>query len=424
MTGKQIIHALNMTEVVKQEADVPIVWGGVHASLMPKQTLDSEYADYVIVKEGEKTFYELLDFLKARPKGKGLKGIKGLAYLKGKQYVQTEQRPFMDMNQAKDTPWHLVNVEDYIHSNVVVKGSKRELDIGETSRGCPFRCGFCYNSVFHNSMWRPMSVEKSVEKIEWHVKKFKLDVVWLRDDEYFANLKRTVDISKRLIEDGLDVKWYTSGIRVDLFQRLSDDDIRILIESGCEGFRFGIESGNNRVLRLIGKNITRKEIFDANERCKRLDVTPHYSFMAGFPTETLKEVYDTLEMMEKLKRDNPKAKIHVINLFTPYPGGELFNILIKDGLKTPDRLEGWSKFHHLQDYAINLTKDERAVLRNIADVSYFTSEAMLDALPGKMRVFFKPIESWLNMRKKMKSFRIMPEVQLLRRLRDMFMESR
>jgi radical SAM superfamily enzyme YgiQ (UPF0313 family) len=422
MTGNQINHAINMMKAVREESDVPIVWGGVHASLLPRQTLESKYVDYVIRGEGEKTFYELLDFLKNKPKRKELREIKGLAFFDNGNYIHAEERPFLDPNELKRTPWHLVNVEDYIHSNVVVKGSKRELDIGETSRGCPYKCGFCYNAMFHKSIWRTMSVEKSVEKIKWHVKKFNLDVIWLRDDEYFTNPKRCVDISKKLVEDNVKIKWYSSGIRIDLFEKLSDEDIRILVKSGCEGFRFGIESGNNRILKLIRKNITREQVFDANKRCRRLNVTPHYAFMAGFPTETIREVYDTLNMMEKLKKDNPKAKVHVINLFTPYPGGELFNMLKEKEFKTPKTLEGWIDFHHLRDFALHLTKSERKILRNIADVSYFTSEAMLDALPDIVRILFKPMKAWLGFRKDKKRFIFMPEVFLLRKMRNAFMK--
>ena len=361
--------------------------------------------------------------LKNRP-NKRLKDIKGIAYLDGNEYVKTESREFMDLNDLKPTPWHLIDVEDYIHSNVVVKGSKRELDIGETSRGCPYRCKFCYQTMFHRSNWRAMSVEKSVEKIEWHVKKFNLDIIWLRDDEYFTDPKRSVEISKRLIEDGIDIKWYTSGIRIDNFEKLSDNDIRILAKSGCEGFRFGIESGNERILNLIGKNITLAQVYAANKRCKVLGIVPHYSFMAGFPTETLEEVYDTLYVMERLKKDNPKSMMHVINLFTPYPNGELFSILKRNGLKIPDTLEGWAEFHHLHDFAIHLSDKERKILQNIADVSYFTSEAMLDALSGSMQAVLKPTEAWLNFRKRIRSFAFMPEVLLLRHMRDRFMMSK
>lgn len=421
MTGNQIHHAINMAKVVRAESDVPIVWGGVHASLLPKQTLESRYVDYVVIREGEKTFYELLDLFKNKPEGKKLKDIKGFAFFdENGGYVQTGERPFLDLNNLKDTPWDLVNVEDYIHSGVAVKGSKRELDIGETSRGCPHRCTFCYNVMFHKSRWRAMQVEKSVQKIEWHIKKFNLDVVWLRDDEYFTNPKRCVEISKRLIDDNIDVKWYSTGIRIDSFEKLSEGDINILAKSGCEGLRFGIESGNNRILKMIGKGITREQIFAANKRCRKFDIVPHYAFMAGFPTETLIEVYDTLSMIERLKRDNPDAKMHGIDLFTPYPGSKLFDVLRRAGLRMPCKLEEWATHHFLRDYAIHLTERERKVLRNIADVSYYTSEQILDAIPSLMKLAFKPVAAWLNFRKKRRLFGFMPEVSLLRKARDNF----
>jgi len=419
MIGKQVEFGIDIAKKVKEiNCEVPLVWGGIHPTILPYQTLKNKYVDYVVIGEGEKTFLELAEHLR-NVKSK-LKSIKGVAYKNKNKIIKNEPRELIDLNELKPTPWHLVDIDDYIHKNIIVKGSKRELDIGETTRGCPHRCAYCYNTIVNKRKWRCMSVEKTIERIRSHVEKFKLDGIWLRDDNHFADINRAEKISKRLIEERLDIGWYTTGTRIDTFNKLTDNQVRLLKRSGCQGLKFGVDSGNQRILNLIKKDITIKDIYLANKRAKKLEITPYYGFMMGFPTETLKEAYDTLNMMDRLKKENKNAKIDTINLFTPYPKTELFDLSVRLGLRPPQRLEDWTRFHYLNNYAVHLKKRERKILTNISDVYEFTSELNSQAMPKYMQIMFKPIEKWLNFRKKHRAFKLMPEVEMLRRLRNKF----
>ncbi|OGW45684.1 MAG: hypothetical protein A2Y66_00875 [Nitrospirae bacterium RBG_13_41_22] len=420
MTGMQIRFALEASRQVREHSGTKIIWGGVHATLLPEQTVENENIDIVVRGEGEHTFRELIPALE---KDGNLGKIKGLTYKERGRIINTEDRPFLDMNALKETPWDLVNVKPYIHRNVVHKGSRGELDIGETSRGCPFRCGFCYNTVFNKGCWRFLSVENTIKKIKSSIETFDLDVIWLRDDNFFVNTERARKVAEALNRENVDIFWYTSGIRTDLFERMSDRDIIELKTSGCEGFRFGIESGNQRILNLVEKNITTEQVYKVNDRCKRIDVVPHYSFMAGLPTETVKEVIDTVRMMKRLKRDNRKAVIHVINMYTPYPGTKLFDLAVKNGLKVPGSLEEWSRYHHLNNFASHLSEKDRETVTNIADISYLISDAMGEALPKKMQMLMNPFRLWLKARWKLEQFGFAPELRIFRFIRNSVMNN-
>jgi len=420
MTGMQINFALEASKMVREHSDAKIIWGGVHATLLPEQTVRNENIDIVVRGEGELTFRELIPALQ---KGQALKNIKGLAYKTKGRVVSTEDRPFLDMNVLKETPWELVNVKSYIHRNVVRKGSRGELDIGETSRGCPFRCGFCYNMVFNKGCWRSLSVENTVKKIRSAIERFNLDVIWLRDDNFFVNIERAREVAEIINKEGIRVFWYTSGIRTDIFERMSDEDVAELKKSGCEGFRFGIESGNQRILNLIEKNITKEQALRVNHKCKRLDVIPHYSFMAGFPSETIGDVIDTVQIMKKMKRENKKAVVHVINMFTPYPGTKLFDMAVKSGLMIPESLQEWSEYHHLNNFANHLPWKERETVTNISDISYVVSDAMNEALPKPMRILISPLKLWLRLRWNFEWFGFAPEMKAFRFIRNNVMKN-
>jgi anaerobic magnesium-protoporphyrin IX monomethyl ester cyclase len=420
MTGMQIKFALEASRFVRENSSTKIVWGGVHATLLPEQTLKNENIDIVVRGEGEQTFKEMIPVLE---KGGNLGKIRGLTYKKKGRTINNEDRPFLDMNTLKETPWDLVNVKSYMHRNVVRKGSRGELDIGETSRGCPFRCGFCYNTVFNKGCWRSLSIENTIKKIKSSVERFDLDVIWLRDDNFFVNIERARKVVEALNKEKVNILWYTSGIRTDIFERMSDRDIIELKKSGCEGFRFGIESGNQRILNLVEKNITTEQVYKVNKRCKRLNVVPHYSFMAGLPTETVKEVIDTVRMMKRLKRENRKAVIHVINMYTPYPGTNLFDLAVKNGLDVPGSLEEWSRYHHLSNFASHLSRKDRKTVTNIADISYLISDAMGEALPKTMQMIMNPFRLWLKVRWELEMFGFAPELSIFRFIRNSVMKN-
>ncbi|MBN1870280.1 MAG: cobalamin-dependent protein, partial [Candidatus Omnitrophica bacterium] len=142
MTGTQIRNALILAQMVRNVTDgkVPIVWGGCHPSVAPEQTLANDKVDIVVSGEGDETFLELVQALAEK---RSLKTVKGIYYTDGGKTVKTEKRPLLDVETLLPTPWELIDAEKYIHPDMYLKTSTRVLDIGQTSRGCPFRCGFC-----------------------------------------------------------------------------------------------------------------------------------------------------------------------------------------------------------------------------------------------------------------------------------------
>lgn len=422
ITGTQIHYAIEAAKVVRKNSNVPIVWGGTHSTILPEQVAASRYADIVCIGEGDYTLKEIADYLASK---KSLSNIKGIIYPDGNKKVKTESRPLADMNELLPTPWHLINTEDYIHPDMYIRKSLRSLDIGQTSRGCPYQCGFCSQG---RSKWRAMSADKTVDMIKEAVTKFRLDGIWIRDDEFYISQKRVTQICEGLIP--LNTKWYTSGTRIDIFNKTPDEQLLLYKRSGADTIKFGAESGSDRVLEFIGKRITVEDTIRANLKCKELDLLPTYNLVAGFPTETLKETNQTIDMMLKIKRDNPKARFETIFLYTPFPGTPLWNTAMKYELKPPETLEGWTKwqFEEYDDEGIRLpwyNAKERKYRGNLCYLASLTNvvPSIINDFNGSATgilfkaVYFLPYH-YFNFRFKHKMYKHMPEMKLIRWLRE------
>lgn len=405
MTGMQIKYAIEVAKIVRENSKCRIIWGGKHPSLRPEGVLSSGLADTVCIGEGDnQLYYNLIN--------------------KNTDKIW-KQSGFINMDNLIETPYHLIDIEKYIHSDMYLKDSPRTMDIGQTSRGCPFSCKFCSQG---NDKWRAMSVDNAVERIKEIVQKYKLTGIWIRDDEFYVNIDRAVNICKKLIP--LGIKWYTSGTRIDIFNRTPKDAINVYKKSGAGVLKFGAESGSNRILRFINKGITKEEIISANLKAKEVGIKPAYNFMGGFPTETRKELHETIDLMIKLKRDNPNAQLETIMTYCPMPGTALWEISKEHGLKEPIDLAGWINWR-FDEYDTKgtrnawLNKKERMSLGNLCYLSSLTNiiPNMLnsyDGIKGKIiRKIYSIPQKYFEWRFINKHYSFMPELKIVKTIREM-----
>ncbi len=338
MTGSQIKYALEVARTVKQNSKVKVVMGGIHASLLPEQTLENKNIDIVVQGEGEATLLELVKHLS---ENKSLDGVEGVWYKSNNAIKSNPPRPFIELNELPELPYHLVDVDNYTPE---FKG-RRTLYM-ELSRGCPYSCAFCYNSTYHKRKWRALSAEKSFERIKYVVDNFNIKNIYFVDDNFFVDLKRAEEIAKSLIEHEYDMTWEVQGIRINTVEKMPDEFIRLLERAGCRKIHFGVESGSARVLKLVKKGITYRQVRSVNEKLKNASITTQYNFMSGFPSETLEDLRETVNLAFELMDTNPNVIISPICNYVPYPGTELFDEALKAGFRIPSTLEGWSDFDY------------------------------------------------------------------------------
>ena len=387
MTGAQISNALRFSKIVKEESDAPVVWGGAHPTVSPEATLSHPLVDLVVRGDAEETFLELVTALKNK---KTWKNIEGISYKEGDKIYITEKRDLKSLDEIPPLPFHLIKMEKYITS-VVKKGITRYFEI-HTSRGCPYSCSFCQNSV-HRSPWRAKSVPKIIEELKFLVDKYRIDGITWEDEIFSLNKQRVAEICQAILAEGLKVK-LRGGFRVSHFAQYEDSFIELMKKAGFVHFGFGVEAGSERLLRYINKGINLKQIHDVIEKIKKHNFLATYNFMTGFPTETKEEFIETLKMIYKIFKLNQKMiyPISGPSFYTPFPGTKLYYEVIKLGFRPPEKLEEWSRFDYnnidmtwVDKNLVDFMRQAREVVNNL-NQKFIGEEAKISASD------FKPLE--------------------------------
>ena len=342
MTGPQILQAVKACRRVKDKyPEVPVVWGGIHATIKSAQVLENPHVDIVVIGEGEETFAELVEALGS---GAPLVGIKGIAYKEKGEFFFSEPRPFIDLNDYPPPAYHLVDMAQY-----------REEILGRDhihiicSRGCIYDCAYCWDPVFHQRKHRAMNPEAVVDLMKRLSRDHGKKGFIFGDDNFFIDLDWARKVLEGIVQSGLDIHIGKQFIRADTLCRLDKDFLDLLVKAGVRRFVIGAESGSPRILRLIRKRITVEEIINSNRKLVGTEIKPAFLFMMGLPTETPEEVGETLKLADQLMKDNPDAT-RTFNKYTPFPGTELYDMILKRGFSEPEKLEDWAKIGYRRSF--------------------------------------------------------------------------
>ncbi len=364
MTGPQLRHALEISNVVKDYGNVPVVWGGIHPTILPDQTLRNEFIDFIVQGEGEEAFLELVQALEGK---KSLRTVKGIWYKDKGQTKDTGTRPFVDLNQQPPLEYRLVDLKKYLR---VISG------VGHlnffTSRGCTYPCTFCFTGPFNSKRWRGMDSDLAVQRIKDFVQTYQVKGLTFIDNNFFTDIERGRRILKGLIREDLGIVISKISIRPDTLLQLNDDDFALLEQAGCRRLTIAVESGSERIRVLLKKPVDVPDIRELNQRLKDSLFVPGFLFMMGLPTETKEDLAESVSLALRLLDENPKAKAF-FNIYTPFPGTELFDMAVRHGLRVPESLEDWGSFNYrnLTQGAPWLSEEMRKIIEMLDFCAFF-----------------------------------------------------
>lgn len=407
MTGSQITYALEMSAYAKQHSSAPVAWGGVHASLFPLQTIKNSLVDLVVKGEGEETFLHLVSRLE---QGQSLRGLEGVVYKDGDEIVENPDRPFLDLNTLPPMPYHLINVDQYLHRYF---DEDHVLEV-ETSRGCPYNCTFCYNPLYSQQRWRALSASHLLDLLAPLIETHGIKAFHFVDDGFFVDPGRARNIMMGILKRRWTIKMGFQGARVDTIDQISDGDLNLAVKAGGRYLQIGVESGSPRILEMLNKRINPDQVLALNRRLTRFSqMKVYYNFMCGFPTETREDVLQTTSLAWKLLRDNPNALISPFHFYKPYPGTRLREQMITSADVTPNTLEGWGSFNWTQYTGHDQDESTRKLMERIEMVSILADRKMnyqSDSLALRMLAFlYRPIARF---RLKQNQYSWMPEYWL------------
>jgi radical SAM superfamily enzyme YgiQ (UPF0313 family) len=298
----------NLAEKLKAEIDVPVIIGGVHPSSIPEEVIKEDCFDIVCIGEGEEAFEELL--LKMEKK-QSILGIENF-WVKdeNKKIHKNKLRPLIvDLDKLPLADKSIFYKYGALTSRIMVM----------TSRGCLFQCTYCVNSFIKNlygsdKFLRRRSVDNVIEELLELKKLYKPKAFRFEDDVFAYDLKWLQEFREKYTEKiNLPFHCYVTPTTA------RDPLLKELKSAGCTSVSMGVQSGNERIRKEILKRPhSNKTIIEAAERINNNGLKLISEFIFGFPTETPKEMWESLELNEKLNAYNTASFI-----FYPFPKTEL-----------------------------------------------------------------------------------------------------
>lgn len=311
-------------EISKFNDSALLLAGGIHTTIFPRDVLEDLNVDIACIGEGEETISEIIDDY---PKGE-YKEINGIAFKDQLgEIVFTPQRSLIENLDTIPFPSrHLLPIDEVIMNDRL---SDTNLPIAHIlcSRGCPYSCNFCANQE-HGIRYR--SGDNIKLELEYLIKEYGIKGFCITDDNFIVDKLRIKDICEKITP--LNLKW-SSLSRVNT---VDEDLLKILKNSGCVEIKFGIESGSQRMLSLMNKQITVEQIKHAITITHKVGIKVKAFILHGFPGENLESTQETIHLLESLK-----DKIDRISLFrfVPLPGSPAYVNYKKYNLKISNNFE-------------------------------------------------------------------------------------
>jgi len=332
-TTPQITKAMKITKFIKNNLDIPVIIGGVHVTLLPKETLLEGNFDVGVMSEGEITFFELIQLLKNRElKEDCLKKIKGICFKKDKNVVITEERPLIDnLDNIPFPARELFNLKYYLKPEAVVRGVIKKSTQIMSSRGCPYNCAFCSSFAIHRRRFRTHSAEYVINEIEHLIENYKIEALFFQDDDFYVDRERVKKMCDLMIERGINQKLVWSvQMRANWLNPKEIETLKLLKRAGCVQVEFGFESGSPKILGFLKKNtITVEQNHQAIKICKQVGLRVFGNFIIGTVGETWKDLEMTKKFILEHNKDLDSMGIFIA---TPLPKTELWNVCEKKGL--------------------------------------------------------------------------------------------
>ncbi len=363
---------LEWIQAIRRAVDVPVIVGGVHLSIYPRETLIHTAVDYGVTGEAE---WSLPALLEALVTDADLASVPGLAYKpsgesgpKGELVRVTPAAVDGDIDQCPFPARHLIDnslyysfISQYQNFTPII-----------TSRGCPFRCIFCEQGA---RRFRPRSPASVGEELEHCVREHDVRELDFFDSSFTIQKKRVLAICEEIERRKLDIVWAMRS-RVDCVDR---EMLRAIRRAGCTRIYYGVESGNREILALLRKATDLDQIKRVIRETREEGINAFGYFMVGNPLEDPATIRQTIRLALDLDLDYAQ-----FSKVTPMPATELYEMLMQETGR-----DWWREFM--------LTGREVEVPRPRCDLSEVEVERWIRL--AYLRFYFRPSYMWMALRR-------------------------
>ena len=306
-------------EIKKIYPKLPVVVGGVHVKIFPEKTLMCEYFDIAVTEDGEQTMFEIFDaFINDKDmtlvKGIGFKDQHGMHWTHPAERFDLALLPQLNYSLVynfKPNRWYDSQKSMYVFSGT----------------GCGNKCTFCINSIY-GTRRRLRPVLQIVNEIEHLIKNYGVSHIYIVDEDFGREKKRFLEFLDMCENRDLHFDFFFQS-RADIIADgyLNIDVLKRIRKIGCKSMLIGIESGSNRMRKIIKKKLSSDQAIRSVKSIVEADITPWITLMIGMPDENVNDYHDTFRLMWEIKKLNKffhRIVMDVPALYRPIPGSLMY----------------------------------------------------------------------------------------------------
>jgi len=357
-------NAIKIAGLTKRiNSNITVVIGGIHVSALPEYVLKkSKDIDIVVIGEGDYTMLEICQAVRDGADPGSYQRINGIAYRDGDTIKRTGTRQFIqDIDTLPYPARDLINLDLFFPNLFNIRRRRSAGMI--TSRGCPFKCYFCASHVTMGARYRPHSAGRVIDEILMLKKDYDVEQVLFLDDTFTLDRERLFNICESILKKDIKIDWHC-------FARVSDVDIealRLMEKAGCSSVGYGVESGDDEVLKGIKKGITIDQARRTFSATNKTGMRIQAFFVFGNKNETGESIDKSIALAKELS-----PHLSFFNILTPYPGTKAFEDM---GIRDLDEIKNWEDF---------VAIGPKASLK----IGELSKEELLKAMNKAYRVFY------------------------------------
>ena len=319
MFTHEILDVEKHIKIIRENSDSTIIVGGAHISGLPEKTMKMDI-DFGFIGESEIGIREFIKLKKEEYIAANLSHIPNLVWKMEENIIVNKKTQYKNLDDIQYPAWDLMPVNEYPLAPHGSFSRKKIVAPIIATRGCPYKCTFCGGKSVTGIKLRTRSVKNIIDEILFLYDKYKVKEFQIVDDNFTLKNKFVTEFCERIISLNLDLALsLPNGIRID---SLNEELLKLMEKAGFYSFAIGIESGNDRILKIMKKDLDKETIREKIELIKKhtkINITGF--FLIGYPGETEEEILETIEFAKSLNID--KASFMFV---MPLPGSELWDL--------------------------------------------------------------------------------------------------
>ena len=319
-----------MTEQLREEHSVPIIWGGTTPTLQPERCL--KYADLVCVGEGDEAIVELAQII---DQGGGWHDVQNMWCTTGEEVVKNPCRPLIQDLDSLPFPDYSLNDRYLIDENELTPHCDLPLWEGSyittTSRGCPFSCAFCSEPAERalydgQKYFRRRSPGSVIAELRNAKGRYSPDFVWFYDNLFTTN-RRWIKEFSEAYGDEIDLPFFCYTYP----GCAAEETLVMLRDCGLAKITCGMQSGSQRILRdVFHRKTTRRALLNTADLMDRLGLNYDFDLISNNPFETEADLVETLGLLLEMPSRFKLNFLSGVNILAVFPGTQLYEAVQKE----------------------------------------------------------------------------------------------